>query len=95
MSKSIYDEALEIIDNNTFELGKGLDVLKPTYRDTVVKALEQAQKQEKLLELYKKQNAIYEKLMTMELSQLALDSNYYQLELIKIRSSIKELESEK
>lgn len=46
MSKSIYDEALEIIDNNTFELGKGLDVLKPTYRETVVKAIEQAQKQE-------------------------------------------------
>lgn len=46
MTKSIYDEALEIIDKNTFELGKGLDVLKPTYRESIVKALEQAQKQE-------------------------------------------------
>lgn len=53
MDKSIYEEALEIIDNNTFEYGKGLDVLKPTYRESIVKALEQAQQQEKLLELQK------------------------------------------
>lgn len=46
MSKTIYDEALEIIDKNTFELGKGLDVLRPIYREVVVKALVQAQKQE-------------------------------------------------
>lgn len=91
MSKSIYDEALKelkIVEND-LEIINGYDVSK------IKTALEQAQKQEKLLDLYKKQNAIYEKLMTMELSQLALDSNYYQLELIKIRSSIKELESEK
>lgn len=53
MSKSIYEEALEIIDNNTFEIGKGLDVLKPSYRESIVKALEQAQQQEKLLKLHK------------------------------------------
>ena len=90
MSKSIYEEALDIIINS----------ILPRESDKqnklkVIKALQKAEKQEKLLELYKKQNAIYEKLVTMELSQLALDSQYYQLELFKIRSSIKELESEK
>ena len=90
MSKSIYEEAKEIIINS----------ILPRESDKqnklkVIKALQKAEKQEKLLELYKKQNAIYEKLVTMELSQLALDSQYYQLELFKIRSSIKELESEK
>lgn len=90
--KSIYEEALEIIDKNTFELGKGLDVLKPTYRETVVKALEHSQKQEKFLGLYKELNTIYEKLYTMELSQLSLNSNYYEIEIIKLKQQIKELE---
>lgn len=94
MSKSIYDEALEIIDNNTFELGKGLDVLKPTYRDTVVKALEKAQKQEKLLELY-------EALVIVKGDMLSycevVDDDYYDSKELatSFEKQIKELENEK
>jgi hypothetical protein len=54
-----------------------------------------SQKQEKLLELYKKLNNIYEKLYTMELSELSLNSKYYQLEIIKLKQQIKELENDK
>jgi hypothetical protein len=54
-----------------------------------------SQKQEKLLELYKKLNNIYEKLYTMELSELSLNSNYYEIEIIKLKQQIKELENDK
>ena len=53
---------------------------------------EQTQKQEKLLELYKKLSNLYEKLYTMELSQLSLNSNYYEIEIFKLKQQIKELE---
>ena len=56
---------------------------------------EQAPKQEKLLELYKRLSNLYEKLYSMELSQLALNSNYYEIEIIKLKYQIKELENEK
>lgn len=85
MNKSIYDEALEIIDKNTFELGKGLDVLKPTYRDTVVKALEQAQKQEKLLDLYREYFRISR---VPKIAQNRLTFN----RLLEVQKEIKELE---
>ena len=83
MSKSIYEEALEIIDRNTFELGKGLDVLGVNDRSKIEHALQQAQKQEKLLELYKE----------------ALETNFEGITLIKLvnktlRTQIKELENE-
>lgn len=87
-SKSIYDEALEIIDNNTFELGKGLDVLKPTYRDTVVKALKQAQKQEKLLELYRYLN---ENTNDYDLNYTVVDE--IDNKISEIEKQIKELEN--
>lgn len=48
--KSIYEEALEIIERNTFELGKGLDVLGANDRTIIEHALEKAKKQEKLFE---------------------------------------------
>src|SRR5690554_8198724 len=60
--KSIYEETLEIIDRNTkleiidrntYELGKGLNVLGVNDRIKIEQALEHAQKQEQLLELYK------------------------------------------
>lgn len=93
MSKSIYDEALEIIDKNTFELGKGLDVLKPTYREIVVKALEKAQKQEKLLELYKELNIKRRELIAM--SRNNTWSWKLDIEIKEIEKQIKELENEK
>ena len=52
------------------------------------------QKQERLLELYKKLNNLYEKLYTMELSELSLNSNYYEIEIIKLKQQIKELEND-
>lgn len=54
----------------------------------------EVKKQEKLLELYKQLNIIYEKLYTMELSELSLNSNYYEIEIIKLKQRIKELENE-
>ena len=45
-------------------------------------------KQEKLLELYKKLNNL------MELFELSLNSNYYQIEIIKLKQQIKELEND-
>lgn len=49
-------------------------------------------KQEKLLELYKELSNIYEKLNSMDLSLLSLNSNYYAIEIIKLKQQIKELE---
>ena len=48
MSKSIYEEILEIIDKNIFELPEGFAVLYE-----IRKRIKQAQKQEKLLEQIK------------------------------------------
>jgi len=50
MSKSIYEEALELL-NNGCDGPDALDIYKI--------ALEKAQKQEKLLELYKRLNNLY------------------------------------
>jgi len=93
MSKSIYEELLEIIDRNIFELPMGFAVLYEI-RKKIEQAFKQAQKKEKLLELYKQLNIIYEKLYTMELSELSLNSNYYEIEIIKLKHQIKELENE-
>jgi hypothetical protein len=90
MSKSIYEEALEIIIIH----GTALTESSKTNKLKVIKALKQAQKQEKLLELYKKLNNLYEKLYTMELSELSLNSNYYKIEIIKLKQQIKELEND-
>ena len=50
--------------------------------------------EKKLLELYKRLNNLYEKLYSMELSELSLNSNYYEIEIIKLKQQIKELENE-
>jgi len=55
------------------------------------KRFEEFEKKDKLSELYKQLNIIYEKLYTMELSELALNSNYYEIEIIKLKHQIKEL----
>ena len=52
MSKSIYEEVLKIIDKNIFELPMGFGVLYEI-RNKIKQAFQQAQKREKLLELYK------------------------------------------
>lgn len=87
MSKSIYEdyeEALELLNN-------GCD--GPQALDTYKIALEQAQKQEKLLELYIDLNNIYEELYTMELSTLInLNSNFYKFEIAKLKNQIRRLE---
>lgn len=54
----------------------------------------QQEKQEKLLELYKRLNNFYEELYTMELSKLSLNSGYYEIEIFKVKHQIKELENE-
>ncbi|MEM1973685.1 MAG: hypothetical protein QXN68_02725 [Thermoplasmata archaeon] len=71
-----------------------LDEDEDKYLKNVKQALEQAQKQEKLLELYKRLNSLYEKLYTMELSILSLNRNYYVIEIHKLKEQIKELENE-
>lgn len=52
MSKSIYEEAIEIIDINTSYADK-ISILGVNDRTKIEQALEQAQKQRKLLELYR------------------------------------------
>lgn len=75
MSRSIYEEALEIIDLgfDTWDRAKRLEFVKH--------ALEQAQKQEQLLELYKK---IYNGIT---------DYHDYD-ELSELQKQIKEIENE-
>jgi len=85
MSKSIYEEALQ-------EIQKVWNGNPLTYPKKTIEALERAKKQEKLLELYKELSNFYVKLYTMELSELSLNSNYYEIELIKLKQRIKELE---
>lgn len=58
-----------------------------------IDVFEKLENQDKLLELYKKLLNSYEKLYTMELSELSLNSNYYQIEIIKLKQRIKELEN--
>ena len=92
MSKSIYEEVLDLIEN----IDRNLPYTWLMGRDNLMKikqTVEQAQKQEKLLELYKKLNNLYEKLYTMELSELSLNSKYYEIEIIKLKQQIKELEN--
>ena len=90
MSKSIYEEALEIIDKNIFELPKGFAVLYEI-RKRIEQAQKQSQKQEKLLELYKEY---------FEYSEMLKDGRKFggrmlvEHERDKIIEEIKELENE-
>ena len=97
MSKSIYEEVLDVLvdsfqdpqdeENNCYMLDR-------KQMNKIGKAIRQAQKQEKLLELYKELSNFYVKLYTMELSELSLNSNYYEIEIIKLKHQIKEIENE-
>ncbi len=64
MSKSIYDEALNLIEN----IGRNLPYTWLVGRDNLMKikqTLEQAQKQEKLLELYRKLMTVKDELISL------------------------------
>lgn len=87
MSKSIYDEVLEIIDKNIFELPDGFAVLYE-----IRKKIHQAQKQEKLLELYKELNIKRRELIAM--SRNNTWSWKLDIEIKEIEKQIKELENE-
>ena len=83
MRKSIYEELLEIIDRNIFELPMGFAVLYEI-RIKIEQAFKQAQKQEKLLELYKDlSNYVCEQCYAHELP-----------EITRLKIIIKEIENE-
>lgn len=86
MSKNIFDEALKEISYATIDL-EDLEIIVNYDVDKIEKAL-------KLGSLYKKYFTIVHKLQVMELSELALNHNYYQIEIMKIEAKIKELENE-
>lgn len=93
MSKSIYEQALKIINRNTFELGlefgkglQGLHGLSPDERTKIEQALKQAQKQEKLLELYKE----FFRLSNIPRTAISI---YVFNSLLEIKNKIKELEN--
>ena len=68
MSKSIYEEAFEDL-YYVIPVGYPKDMIGKTIQTKrLLDFVKQAQKQEKLLELYKKLNNLYEKLYSMELS---------------------------
>lgn len=82
MSKSIYEVALDIVDEALYETDNSV-IFKHTALNELKKALKQAQKQEKLLKLYK------------ELVN-ARDDEYYDMRKLKtyLKQQIEELESE-
>ncbi len=97
MNKSIYDKSLDIlVDSFSDPQDEDNDCYMLNFKQIIKieKAILIARDQEKLLELYKELNFIYEKLYTMELSELSLNSNYYEIEIIKLKQRIKELENE-
>lgn len=81
MSKKIYEDAIEILAN----MGN-VTIIE------VIKALKQAQKQEKLLGLYKELIEVKNDM----LSFVVVDGNYYDLEKLDIdlEKRIEELENE-
>lgn len=96
MSKSIYEEAFEDLERlieqaNARKLSNEI-VANRWGIERITNIIKQAEKQEKLLELYKQLNKLYQELYTIELSQLVLNQNYYEIEIIKLKQRIKELE---
>lgn len=90
--KSIYDEALKELQAIISEYG--MDYYETEHFPKTTKALEQAQKQEKLLGLYKELTLILNDLIIKDLSDLALSGGYYKQKILKIKNEIKELENE-
>ena len=93
MSKSIYEETLEIIDRNIFELSTGFAVLYEI-RKKIEQALKQAQKQEKLLELYKELITVKDDMF--DACEIVYDDFFVFRETeTKLERQIKELENDK
>ena len=99
MSKSIYEEAIKVV---TYLQEQDLHLKDTTGRiyisteniATLENLLIHSHKQEKLLALYKELSNFYVQLYTMELSELSLNSNYYEIEIIRVKHEIKEIENE-
>jgi len=92
-----HQEALELVRILFFNINeKTLQELNRTSKiyDKLDNYITQQEKKEKLLALYKELIKLYEKLYTLELSELSLNSNYYEIEIIKLKHQIKELENE-
>ena len=93
-----HQEALELVRILFFNINeKTLQELNRTSKiyDKLDNYITQQEKKEKLLALYKELSNFYVQLYTMELSELSLNSNYYEIEIIKLKQRIKELENER
>lgn len=88
MSKSIYEVALEIMINSFLPR----DFRNNTNNLKVMKALEQAQKQEKLLELYRELSKLKDDVIRL----VFFDTDYEHLRVktVEIERQIKEIENE-
>jgi len=94
LNKEIYsysNDDLVVEVERGFNLGYWDKALIPELK----KRFKEIEKQEKLLEFYKKLNNLYEELYAIELSELALNGNFYEIEIIKLKYQIKELENGK
>lgn len=92
--KSIYDEALKEISEQKEAWGVYIRSIVPTQLDMITKALKQAQKQEKLLNLYK-ELSIKERKRATSLKTRNVDKyNQLNKEIEIINEQIKELENE-
>ena len=92
MNKSIYEEAIELIEN----IDRNLPYTWLVGRDNLIKikqTLKQAQKQEKLLELYRKLSVIRNDLLSY---CEVVDDDYDDFEYIEtdLEKQIKEIENE-
>jgi len=93
MNKNIFDEALQELRYATVDL-EDLEIIHSYDVSKIENALKLGKLSKELLELYKQLTRLYEKLYTMELSELSLNSNYYEIEIIKLKQRIKEIENE-
>ena len=91
MSKSIYEKALEIVDESLYQQDNSV-IFNHLALNLLKKALEQAQKQEKLLGLYKELNNNHKEMII--LTRHNLWSWKLDTEIRDIQDKIKELENE-
>ena len=88
MSKSIYNEAIEIMKLNILPRENG-----KTSKTKVIHALQQAQKQEKLLELYRELATVRDDMLD---ACKIVDDDYYVIRETEtnLKQKIKEIENE-
>lgn len=92
MNKNIFDETLQKLRYATVDL-EDLEIIHSYDVSKIEKVVIKAQKQEKLLGLYKKLNEVYKELIT--LARYNSWSWDLDLEIIDLNKQIKELENEK